>query len=729
MLSFLRSGKFWFKATVYVLGTLSVLTVVGQMILFFLFDHARVRAAVDEAFGKSGYTVHFEDHIGRSWFPAPNINLYRVRLDPKPYENAPPFTAERVNVRLSYLSLFGAVKIAKITLAEPEINAVRLTDGSWNTDVLFTADGMRQGALPERVMVRGGTVNISDENTAARYRLTAVNLDYDHIHDDATLQADARLSEGFSYATAFSLNTQVLKHGNDYTLQNVTGTVSAELPRIGATNAIWKTPQIRWQRHSHLLNTGTLDINGHANQHQLSFDIAVSGIDADIGRDVAQTLEMDGLVHWQDKDASWDSSLNLNSIVRHGATLRIGAAKYELTRKSPAYVQVATVRSSVQADLDRMLLQLRDASVSSVQTEAEGAHPLWQSELTGNINYAHNQFFNADLQGMFDRQPVTVEVRHNAVDKPEVWTGKVNLRALDLTPYLTIHSDHTLVPQKLNATFTAAEKWLNRLNNQKIQTVVHINKLNIDGWQMDALSSMVYADRSGMVWEQVRADMYGGTIEGSLAMANTTPRSYRIDQMLYHINMRDWLSDWMDYPYLDGIGNVQIQIGLSGNTAAELAASMNGNTLVNVNDGTIRGIDMGDLLKNSENLSETLSAQAFGFNRHTRTEFRFFTVHTRWVDGIGYTPLIAFGSDHINVSGQGRFNLNDKTMDYALSVSGKLNSGKKSAAVNLPLRISGSIKRPVYALDYAAITRDMKHETDKQKAVREVLQQQWQLLQ
>ncbi|MDO5685845.1 MAG: AsmA family protein [Neisseria sp.] len=719
MLSFVRSGRFWFKAAVYALGTTFVLTAAGQMILFFLFNTDRVYAAVQQALAPSGYRVHFETHIGRSWFPAPSINLYRFSLEPQAYEDEPLFSAERVNVRLSYASLFGAVKVAKITVTKPTINAVHFRDGSWNTDA-FLHGKHSPATLPQRVVMHDGVLNLYDENSGRRYQLSALNLDY----DASLLQLGAHLTQGFAYAPQLKLQTQVLRHDVGYVLQNVSGSLNAELPYLGRTEARWQTPLLRWQRGGQW-STGKIDLEGTAAWNQLAFGINSEGWTADTTHHTARAGGLRALFHWQDKNGTWDGSLNIDDMARQNTVWRAPVAKYELTRKSREHIRVARVQAAVKFNHDTAALSLQELVATTIQTAAGGTHPLWQSELAGSLDYGRGQYLHADLAGTFDRQPLSISLRHRAGDDAPHLLD-MRLDALDLTPYLPTGGSLQSIPQKLDAAFVAGEKWLNRLHSLTVQTTINIGRLSLDNWQIDKLHGTVYADRYGVAWENMAADMYGGKIEGSIKVANTSPRTYYIDQILHGVNVRDWITDWTSYPYLDGTGNILINLRLSGNNAAELAANVNGSTLVNVNDGTIRGIDMHSLLKNSESAVKNLSAGTIDFNHHTRTAFRFFTVQTRWVNGVGYTPLIAFASDNINVSGQGKLSLIDYGVDYSLSIAGKLPGGR---TVNLPLRITGTPERPVYALDYRAITRDSRHEQDKQDAVKNALQQQWQLLQ
>ena len=79
------------------------------------------------------------------------------------------------------------------------------------------------------------------------------------------------------------------------------------------------------------------------------------------------------------------------------------------------------------------------------------------------------------------------------------------------------------------------------------------------------------------------------------------------------------------------------------------------------------------------------------FEQNVLTPFRFLSFQTRWVKGVGYTPLMVFDSPVFSAEGEGRIDLNQETLDYSLLLSGKL-SANDIQNTRLPLRINGNIK-------------------------------------
>ena len=118
-------------------------------------------------------------------------------------------------------------------------------------------------------------------------------------------------------------------------------------------------------------------------------------------------------------------------------------------------------------------------------------------------------------------------------------------------------------------------------------------------------------------------------------------------------------------------------------------------------------------------------SHSFGFNKNTEAHFSYFTMLTHWKNGIGETPAAIFKGEMFDVDGKGTFDLNNQTMDYNFSLVGQLSNQDDS--IYLPLRITGKMDSPQYMIDYNAIVRDTETVEERQKAVQDLLQQQWNL--
>ena len=107
------------------------------------------------------------------------------------------------------------------------------------------------------------------------------------------------------------------------------------------------------------------------------------------------------------------------------------------------------------------------------------------------------------------------------------------------------------------------------------------------------------------------------------------------------------------------------------------------------------------------------------------TDFDVFKSHSSIKNGVFQTDMVDLSMPMgLQLSGQGRYHLPNNKMDYHLKFGQSLI--EKAA---LPLRISGPLQQPMFALDYQSLTKGLTNSTDKSNAVRDALKHQWQLWQ
>ena len=368
-------------------------------------------------------------------------------------------------------------------------------------------------------------------------------------------------------------------------------------------------------------------------------------------------------------------------------------------------------------------MELSNLNIQTAQSNIDNTHLLWQTNLSGNANYSiKDGVAKIYLSGVLDRQPLKMISQYNP--KAEyAWQSKIALTALNLSPQIDISNKPLPTLKEVDQFLVELSKSLKYLGNKKIKANLNIDRLKLGGGQVNNFSAIMQADKNNAQWKDMQAEIYGGTLKGSLKMNSAYPPTYSINQDLANVNVGDLLYDTIGYPYFSGIGNVYVDLKMQGGN--NTPAAIEGDTVIVVENGIFRGFNVQDLMKNSDNFSKQISTNSFGFNKNTEAHFSYFTMLTHWKNGIGETPAAIFKGEMFDVDGKGTFDLNNQTMDYNFSLMGQLSNQDDS--IYLPLRITGKIDSPQYMIDYNAIVRDTATVEERQKAVQDLLQQQWNL--
>ena len=213
--------------------------------------------------------------------------------------------------------------------------------------------------------------------------------------------------------------------------------------------------------------------------------------------------------------------------------------------------------------------------------------------------------------------------------------------------------------------------------------------------------------------------MYEGSAEGSAVLHQGSRPKWEAALQFSNIQIKPMLQDAFRFNHLSGRGNASFRLGAEGLKRSEWHTTLAWRGKIVLDNGAWQGINLGKLLNRPENLP---AQNLIRYNAESSTPFRHFSIEASVENGIGTTPRLSLQSDSLNLSGQGNFDIRTATLNYAVLAS----AGQD---LWLPLKINGSISRPNFALDYQRITGNLQSPEQKQRALQDVLQQQWQWIQ
>lgn len=697
--------------------SLLIILAIAYFILHTIFNGQEIHDRIIQTFSKQGYHFSSDGLIKKSWFPSPNISLYNISLTDN---QSQVFTAERVNIRFSSAVLLGNKKIEKILFNKPEWFIKKQANGQWNVENLFAIHATEPN-VPNRFVVSDGALNFEDGYH--QYRMENIHITGDNMTDNGIIQGNGQwINKNSQNITPFQFSTLLNYQNNGLFMRDFSGSLKTQLPYFGETDVQWKLPHFRYKFTQNLIETGRAEIEGHAKNSGLSFNISDTGWQFNATDGNIESPQTKANFYWSEKDVEWKANVVLENSsfdLYHFQS----KMKYNLVRKTPELIHTAEVYAKLGMDKNWQHIDLSNLNIQTAQSNIDNTHLLWQTNLSGNANYSiKDGVAKIYLSGVLDRQPLKMISQYNP--KAEyAWQSKIALTALNLSPQTDISNKPLPTLKEVDQFLVELSKSLKYLGNKKIKANLNIDRLKLGGGQVNNFSAIMQADKNNAQWKDMQAEIYGGTLKGSLKMNSAYPPTYSINQDLANVNVGDLLYDTIGYPYFSGIGNVYVDLKMQGGN--NTPAAIEGDTVIVVENGIFRGLNVQDLMKNNDNFSKQISNNSFGFNKNTEAHFSYFTMLTHWKNGIGETPAAIFKGEMFDVEGKGTFDLNNQTMDYNFSLVGQLSNQDDS--IYLPLRITGKMDSPQYMIDYNAIVRDTETVEERQKAVQDLLQQQWNL--
>ncbi|MCL1125133.1 AsmA family protein [Shewanella surugensis] len=253
---------------------------------------------------------------------------------------------------------------------------------------------------------------------------------------------------------------------------------------------------------------------------------------------------------------------------------------------------------------------------------------------------------------------------------------------------------------------------------------VKMNNLKSENWNMQAQL------KGGVLnMNSLTADLYKGQLVAS-AVLDTRPSvpSYSFKKNITGVEIRPLLTDAAQVDLLAGLANLSIQGKGSSLIADNIKKNLIASGKFEIVDGALYGINVPQMIRQAEaKLSGSSVAET---NEEKKTDFTRLTGSFTIAKGVASNDDLNMASPLVRINGAGNANIITQALDYQLSakVVGSLEGqgGKKSnvlSGINIPLKITGTISEPKFALDTDALLKGkVKQETDKlQKKLKDKL--------
>lgn len=231
------------------------------------------------------------------------------------------------------------------------------------------------------------------------------------------------------------------------------------------------------------------------------------------------------------------------------------------------------------------------------------------------------------------------------------------------------------------------------------------------------------SNKAGLVQIQnASADLYQGKVQAKATVdAGKTPVSYSFNKQLSGLALRPLLMDGADIDLLSGTAKLTIE----GKGHSLLPDQIKKNLLATgsfeITDGSLYGVNIAQMIRNAKSTFKNEADDTAATEQ--KTDFSSLTGSFNLTDGVLTNPDLKMAAPLLRLAGKGSANLLTEALDYQLSTAlvntSKGQGGKEKdelAGVEIPLKISGTLQKPKYALDTKALFEtQLKDKVDSQK--------------
>jgi len=262
------------------------------------------------------------------------------------------------------------------------------------------------------------------------------------------------------------------------------------------------------------------------------------------------------------------------------------------------------------------------------------------------------------------------------------------------------------------------------IRDLNVNGLLNVQSLVVNGLAAESASVKIRAKNGVLNTEQRVEAFYNGQYEGKTTIdaRQNTPR-ISVKEKVTGVNIEPLLVDLMGESKLSGVANIKADLTTRGNTVPAFKSALNGTANFSFDDGTIKGIDVGALMKQDEAVLKgnvgALAEQGKG-----ETAFANMSGSTQIINGLAKNRDLLVTSPLVNITGEGSANLVSEALDYRLTLqrTKALSEAEKADSKDLknvlvPVNVAGTFAKPRIQLDVKQIVlATQKEKIDEKKA-------------
>ncbi len=215
--------------------------------------------------------------------------------------------------------------------------------------------------------------------------------------------------------------------------------------------------------------------------------------------------------------------------------------------------------------------------------------------------------------------------------------------------------------------------------------------------------------RNGVIQlDPLLAKLYKGSLSAKAAVdvRQDVPRS-SMDFQTKGVQAGPLLQDMMKKDFLEGTGNAEASITMTGDQSEQIKKTLNGKGQLLFTDGSINGIDLAGMVRNVT--SAFGSSQAGAAKPHT--DFSEFKAPFTITNGVVNTTDTTLASPLMRVQAAGKANLVDESLDFRVEpkfVGTLVGQGdtQTRSGITVPLLVTGTFSSPSFRPDLKGMLQE-----------------------
>ncbi len=657
--------------------------------------------------------LHLDGDIKLMFFPSIGANLGKVSLSEfKSEQQFASIDAAQVSLALMPL-LSKQIVVNEVLVSGLTATVIKHKDGTTNIDDLLSKDQKpeddKQAVKFDIASVTVEKTNLTyrDEGTAAQYAIKDLNLKTGRIANGvpgkinlkANVQANQpKLDVNTQLATTLTFDLEKQQYQlADMSLQLDGAALNISELKLKASG----DASADLQAQEFGANKFTLKVTGKQNKD--NFDVSLDAPALSMtkekftGEKLTLNAKLDGAL------GNVVAALSLPDLQGNAESFKISALKLDVDVKQAEQAFKVALSSPLSGNFKAQQFNLSNLVVAVNATGDKLPNKSVSSEMKGSVQAdLSKQNVQVNLAGGLLQSQIKAKVGVNGFSNPAI-TFDVDVDQFDADLYL---------PKKTEAKASEPEKPLDlsALRTLNLDGSLRIGQLKVANVKASKVRLDVKARNGQVNVSPLSANLYQGSMNGSLGVnAQATPK-ISINQNLSGINVAALTKDAADFDTLEGKGNVMLNLTMQGNTVSSMKKAMDGNMSLNLADGAIKGINVAKQLRDAQGMMG--KAQTQTADQSEKTDFSELKASFKVNNGVAHNDDLSLKSPLLRMAGVGDINIGNDSMNYlAKATLAKTLEGQGGSndvgGITVPVRISGPFADLKYTLDFGAMVSDV----------------------
>ncbi len=404
-----------------------------------------------------------------------------------------------------------------------------------------------------------------------------------------------------------------------------------------------------------------------------------------------------------------------------------GAVKFDITgvtveRSSISYKDLASVQELALSDVKLATGRIAERADGKIEfaATAKGRNPALdiRTSLSGQ--------YRVDLEKQTASLEFTSKVDESTIEaklalakfSPPAYVFDINVDRLNLDRYLPSKPKAAAPgPAGKDAGKGEPSKQedspvdLSALKNVNANGKLQFGSLQVKGLKLANLKAEVRAANGHVDVSPHSANLYEGSMAGALSLQASGNR-VALKETLTNVSVGPLLKDVAQQDRLEGHGNVALDVAGGGATVNTIKKSLDGTAKVNLRDGAIKGIDIGELLRKAK--SALGKSEQGAADSKDRTDFSELNASFAIKNGVAHNQDLDAKAPLFRIGGAGDIDIGNSSISYVVKASvvasakGQGGAGlEQLAGLTVPVKLSGPFDAMKYQVDYGAAAGEL----------------------